>query len=141
MQMKTYSECILLPTYRERFEYLKLTGIVGEQTFGRMRPMNQKFYQSPEWHKVRAECIIRDNSCDLAMDGYYIRRYVIVHHINPVTERQIRERDPILWDPENLICVHSRTHNAIHYGDFSLIDAPAFSERRPNDTCPWKGGK
>lgn len=137
---RTYSECISYLTYRERFEYLKLEGTVGEETFGRARSLNQELYRSAEWLKARDRAIIRDSGCDLAMPGYEIRRYLIVHHINPVTEEQIRKVDPCLFDLENLICVHRRTHNAIHYGDFSLIDAPPVRERKPFDTCPWKGG-
>ena len=137
---KTYSECIAFPTYRERFDYLKLQGTVGEQTFGRARSLNQLFYRSQKWLEVRDRVIIRDCGRDLAMPGYEIRKYIIVHHINPVTEIEIREDRACLYDLENLICVHRRTHNAIHYGDFSLIDAPPARERKPFDTCPWKGG-
>lgn len=139
--MKTYSECISFPTFMERFDYLKLQGLVGEETFGRARILNQEFYHSPEWRRARDEAVIRDASCDLAVDGLYVRRYLIVHHINPVTEAQIIARDPCLWDLENLICVHRRTHNAIHYGDARLLHTDVVQERSKNDTCPWKGGK
>ena len=137
---KTYEDLIRLRTFRERFEYLKLEGIVGEQTFGRARSLNQVFYQSPRWRSTRDKVIIRDRACDLAVTGREIRKYLVVHHINPVTEAQIRRDDPCLYDPNNLVCVSSATHNAIHYGDFSLIYAPTYKERKPGDTTPWKKG-
>lgn len=135
---KTYADLSELRTFRERFEYLKLEGVVGEQTFGRARSLNQLFYRSPRWRKVRDQVILRDGACDLGIPGREIRKYLVVHHINPVTEAQIRRDDPVLYELENLICVSSATHNALHYGDFSLIDQPLYRERKPNDTCPWK---
>ena len=138
--MKSYSELSKLKTFEERFEYLKLDGIVGEQTFGRARSLNQEFYKSQRWRKVRDQVIIRDGANDLGVPGHELRRYIIVHHINPVTEEQILRDDPILYDPENLICVRRMTHNAIHYGE-DLIHEDLPRERTPNDTCPWKGGK
>ncbi len=137
---KTYADLSELRTFRERFEYLKLEGVVGEQTFGRARSLNQLFYRSPRWRKVRDQVILRDGACDLGIPGREIRKYLVVHHINPVTEAQIRRDDPVLYELENLICVSSATHNALHYGDFSLIDQPLYRERKPNDTCPWKKG-
>ena len=137
---KTYEALSRLETFRERFEYLKLEGIVGEQTFGRARPLNQLFYRSRRWLDVRDKVILRDGACDLGVPGREIRKYLVVHHINPVTETQIRNDSPVLYDMNNLICVSSATHNAIHYGDFSLVDQPLYKERKPNDTCPWKKG-
>lgn len=137
---KSYSELTKLQTFRERFEYLKLEGEVGEQTFGRARTLNQAFYRSPKWRKVRDQVIIRDGANDLGVPGHALRKYIIVHHINPVTEEQILNDDPCLYDPENLICTRQMTHNAIHYGE-DIVDNDAIGERKPNDTCPWKGGK
>ena len=139
--MKTYSELAKLKTFRERFEYLKLEGVVGEQTFGRSRSLNQEFYRSPKWRKVRDRVIIRDQGCDLGVPGHELRKYIIVHHINPVTEDQIIRDDPCLYDMENLVCTRRLTHNAIHYGEDYAIFEGGVIERSPNDTCPWKGGK
>lgn len=137
---KSYSELSKLKTFRERFEYLRLEGKVGEQTFGRARSLNQAFYRSAKWRRVRDQVIIRDGANDLGMPGHELRKYIIVHHINPVTEEQILNDDPCLYDMENLICTRQMTHNAIHYGEDVFAD-DAIGERRPNDTCPWKGGK
>lgn len=138
MIIKSYSELIKIPTYKERFEYLKLDGIVGKDTFGYDRYLNQAFYNSPEWRRFRRDIIIRDNGCDLACEGYEIRGKIILHHINPITQDDLisRRRD-VLFDPENIICVTHNTHNAIHYGDASLLlTGPII--RTANDTCPWK---
>ena len=138
MIIKSYSELIKIPTYKERFEYLRLNGIVGKDTFGYDRYLNQAFYNSPEWRRFRRDIIIRDNGCDLACEGYEIRGKIILHHINPITQDDLisRRRD-VLFDPENIICVTHNTHNAIHYGDANLlIIGPV--ERTANDTCPWK---
>lgn len=141
--MKTYSELSKLQTFEERFEYLKLHGQVGEETFGRSRSLNQEFYRSQRWKSVRDRVIIRDGASDLGVPGHEIRKYIIVHHINPVTEEQILSDDPILYDPENLICVRQLTHNAIHYGEsYDEALMAVAMDRSPNDTCPWKkGGK
>jgi hypothetical protein len=137
MKIKTYSELILLPTFEERFDYLRLDGRVGEDTFGFDRYLNQLFYRSYEWKKIRDHVIIRDNGCDLAVEGYDIYGKILIHHMNPITARDIADRTELLLNPEYLICVTHDTHNAIHYGDENLIiKAPV--ERRPNDTCPWK---
>ena len=134
---KSYSELILLPTLEERFEYLRLNGKVGEELFGYARYLNQVFYQSSEWKRIRRQIIIRDNGCDLGLEGWIIRSIIYVHHINPITLDQLKHKDPILLDPENLICVSDRTHRAITLGDFSLLpQRPVI--RRPNDMCPWK---
>lgn len=137
MKIKTYSELILLPSFEERFEYLRLDGRVGEDTFGFDRYLNQLFYRSYEWRKIRDCVIVRDNGCDLGVEGYDIYGKILIHHMNPITARDIADRTELLLNPEYLICVTHDTHNAIHYGDENLIiKAPL--ERRPNDTCPWK---
>ena len=137
MIIKTYSELISIPTYEERFDYLKLEGVVGKDTFGYDRYLNQAFYNSPEWRRFRRDMIIRDNGCDLACEGYDIRGRIILHHINPLTQEDLINRKEALFNPENIICVSHNTHNAIHYGDANLlIIGPV--ERTANDTCPWK---
>lgn len=137
MIIKSYSEMIALPTFIERYRYLKLGGRVGEETFGFDRWLNQRFYKDPEWLSARDKVIIRDNGCDLGMEGHEIYGKILVHHINPITKEDILRRDPCLFDPENLICTIKNTHDAIHYGDESLlIIAPTIRTR--NDTCPWK---
>lgn len=137
MKIKTYSELILLPTFEERFEYLRLDGRVGEDTFGFDRYLNQLFYRSYEWRKIRDYVIVRDNACDLGVEGYDIYSKVLIHHMNPITTKDIEGRTELLLNPEYLICTTHNTHNAIHYGDYNLI-VKAPPERRPNDTCPWK---
>lgn len=135
--IRTYSELILLPTFEERFEYLRLDGRVGEDTFGFDRYLNQLFYRSYEWRKIRDYVIVRDNACDLGVEGYDIYEKVLIHHMNPITARDIANRTELLLNPEYLICVTHSTHNAIHYGDANLISkAPVV--RTKNDTCPWK---
>jgi len=135
---KSYQELISIPDYRERYEYLKLGGSVGELTFNGHRYLNQRFYTSdPEWKKVKRAVILRDNGCDMAHEDYQIGGRIIVHHINPVTIDDLIKRNPIIFDPENLICVSHNTHNAIHYGDVSLLLLPPV-ERVANDTCPWR---
>ena len=134
---KTYSELITIPTFEERYEYLRLDGVVGEATFGYDRYLNQILYTSKEWRKFRDDIIIRDNGCDLACPGFEIPVRAIVHHINPITVEDVVNRHPKVFDPENVITVSHNTHEAIHYGDETLlIIAP--NERTPNDTCPWK---
>lgn len=137
MIIKSYSELIALPTFIERYRYLQLGGRVGEETFGFDRWLNQRFYKDPEWLSARDKVIIRDNGCDLGMEGHEIHGKILVHHINPITKEDILRRSRMLFDPENLICTIKNTHDAIHYGDESLlIVAPTI--RSPNDTCPWK---
>ena len=136
-KIKTYSELILLPTFKERFEYLRLDGRVGEDTFGFDRYLNQLFYRSYEWRKIRDYVIVRDNACDLGVEGYDIYERVLIHHINPVNVRDIEERSELLLNPEYLICTTHNTHNAIHYGDENLI-AKGPVIRTKHDTCPWK---
>ena len=136
--IKTYSELITLPTFRERFRYLKIGGRVGEETFGLDRKINQYFYQrSDEWKSIRNYVIVRDNGCDLGIEGYDIYSHIIVHHINPITVEDIRMISDYLLDPEFLICTSLNTHNAIHYGDESLLYT-SLIERTKNDTCPWR---
>lgn len=135
--MKTYSELILLPTFKERFEYLKLSGVVGRDTFGFDRYLNQQFYRTSEWKKVRDAVIIRDNGCDLGIEGYEIYDRIIIHHMNPITANDVIKHSDWIVDPNQLICTSFRTHNAIHYGDISLIDTKP-TIRKPNDTCPWR---
>lgn len=135
--IRTYSELIRLPTFEERYRYLRLSGSVGRETFGFDRYLNQIFYRSPEWRSVRDFVIVRDNGCDLGIDGREIHERIIIHHMNPITIEDIERRSDYLLDPEFLISTIHSTHNAIHYGDESLlILAPV--ERSPYDTCPWR---
>lgn len=137
MSIKTYSELSLLPTFRERYQYLRLSGQVGEDTFGFDRYLNQVFYRSQEWKRVRDYVILRDNGCDLGVPGFEIHEKIIIHHMNPITVQDIRHANEDLLDPEFLICVRHNTHNAIHYGDESLLITEPIV-RMPNDTCPWR---
>lgn len=135
--IKTYSELITLPTFEERYRYLRLQGTVGKDTFGFDRYLNQKFYRSAEWKRIRDQVIIRDNGCDLGIDDRMIHGRILIHHMNPITDKDILNVTDALLNPEFLICVTHETHNAIHYGDENqLVSAPVV--RRPNDTCPWK---
>lgn len=135
--IRTYSELIKLKTFKDRFEYLKLDGIVGEETFGFDRYMNQIFYKSREWTSVRRAVIIRDNGCDLGVEGYEIHGKILIHHMNPINLSDIVHKTDELLNPDYLITTVLSTHNAIHYGDASLLSALPI-ERRANDTCPWK---
>ena len=137
MSIKTYSELILLPTFEERFEYLRLNGAVGKDTFGYDRYLNQVFYTSYEWKKIRDQIIIRDNGCDLGIPGREIGRRIYIHHINPLRKDDIVSHSEYLRNPEFLICASFETHNAIHYGDINLLPRDPV-ERKPNDTCPWR---
>lgn len=137
--MRTYSELSKLKTFEERFNYLKLDGKVGQETFGYDRYLNQILYKSPEWKRTRNNIIIRDNGCDLGIEGYEISGAAIIHHMNPITIEQIENRDPIIFDEDFLISTVLRTHNAIHYGDDSIIKTRFGTlERRKDDTTPWK---
>ena len=124
-------------TLIDRFNYLKLDGFVGKETFGFNRYLNQILYTSSEWKKLRDKVIIRDNGCIFGLDGYNIDSRLIVHHINPITLEQIEERDPLVLSMDNLVCVSHRVHEAIHYGDLKLLPKDPI-ERKPFDTCPWK---
>ena len=137
MTIRTYSQLMQLQTFEERYDYLKLGGVVGEDTSGFDRYLNQNFYRSREWKRVRDEVIMRDNGCDLGVDGHEIRGKILIHHMNPITSEDIHRVSDYLLNPEYLICVTHRTHNAIHYGDESLI-VTAPIERTQNDTCPWR---
>lgn len=134
--MKTYNELLLLNTFDERFDYLKLNGLVGEETFGYSRYLNQMLYRSPEWKKLRQDIICRDNGCDLALPGYEVNGKILIHHINPITLKDIEERNPLIYDMNNLITVSFMTHQAIHYGDKDLLlHDPVI--RTPGDTKLW----
>ena len=135
--IRTYSELIQLPTFEERFEYLRLDGSVGQATFGYDRYLNQILYNSPEWKRFRRDIIIRDNGCDLACEGYEIRGRIIIHHINTISIEDIVNRNPMVFDQENVITTTHNTHNAIHYGDKELLVTVPI-ERSANDTCLWK---
>lgn len=135
--IRTYSELITLPTFLDRFEYLRLNGKVGEETFGYYRYLNQVFYRSAEWKKIRNLVIVRDNGCDLGLSGYDIHGKVYIHHMNPITIDDIRNRSEFLLNPDYLICVSHMTHEAITYGDKSLLLLEPI-ERTKNDTCPWR---
>ena len=136
--IKTYSELVTFPTFEERFKYLQLfDGHVGEDTFGYDRYLNQQFYKTCEWRNLRDKLIVRDNGCDLGVDGYEIHGRIIIHHLNPISKNDIISQTDFLTNPEYLICTTHNTHNAIHYGDENLlIKGPI--ERTKNDTCPWR---
>ena len=133
MTLRTYSELITYSSFLDRFAYCNLNGQVGSATFGSYRYMNQKFYLSPEWRQVRSFVIARDNGCDLGVEGYDIFSKVLIHHLNPITQEDIESRNPDILNPEYLISVTHNTHNAIHYGDESLLPHPLV-ERKPGDT-------
>lgn len=136
--VRTYSELKQLKTFRERYEYLRLAGLVGESTFGFDRYLNQALYRSKAWKKARNFVIQRDNGCDLGIEDREIAGRILVHHMNPLVVDEVDERDEDIFNPEFLICVSHETHNAIHYGDESLLMKNEPTVRRPNDTCPWK---
>lgn len=136
--MRNYGELINLPTFEERFEYLKIAAKVCEETFGSKRYLNQILYHDDAWKKCRREIIIRDNGCDLGCLGYEIfDKIIVVHHINPITVEDVINRNPKIFDPNNLITVRDSTHKMIHYGTDIPVKA-TFVERKKNDTCPWK---
>ena len=137
MSIKTYSELITLPTFEERYRYLRLGGQVGVETFGFDRYLNQIFYRSAEWRAIRDEVIIRDGGCDLGMPDREIFGQILVHHMNPIRQEDILRRSKFLLDPEYLICTIKNTHDAIHYGDEDLLFTMPV-ERTKNDTCPWR---
>lgn len=134
---RCYSELVKLPTFEERYDYLKLDGEVGLETFGYDRYLNQVLYRSEEWKRFRRSIIIRDGGCDLGVEGFDIRFGITIHHLNPLTKQQILNRDPCIFNPENVITTQHKTHMAIHYGSKDLL-YHELSARRPNDMCPWK---
>lgn len=142
MSYKCYSDLVKMKSFDDRFNYLKLNGRVGSDTFGFDRYLNQLLYRSPEWRRFRDKIILRDNACDLGVSEHDIkgRRQLIIHHINPITVEQINDRDKIIFDPENVITVSRQTHDAIHYGDESYLRSIRSVERFENDTAPWKSG-
>lgn len=135
--IRTYSELIKLPTFEERYAYLRLGGRVGEATFGFDRYLNQMFYKSDEWLSIRDKVIVRDNGCDLGIEGREIESSIFIHHMNPISKKDILERSDFLLNPEYLICTIKNTHDAIHYGDENLLIKDPI-KRRKNDTCPWR---
>lgn len=137
MSIRTYSELITLPTFEERFRYLQLGGKVGEDTFGHDRYLNQMFYASDEWRRIRRDVIVRDNGCDLGIQDREIHGLIIIHHMNPITIEDIINRSEFLLNPEYLISTVKNTHDAIHFSDERILITDPI-ERKPNDTCPWK---
>ena len=141
MKIRTYEELSKLKTFEERYEYLKLDGSVGEETFGFDRYLNQKFYKyDPDWKKVRDEVIFRDNGCDLGIEGREINGLILVHHMNPITKDDILNRSEYLLNPNYLITTIKSTHDAIHYGSSDLLMKDPVV-RSKNDTCPWRNDK
>lgn len=139
--MKSYGEMLTLKTYEERLNYLHIPGIIGEETFGIYRYLNQKFYASSLWRQIRDQIIIRDNGCDLAIENYYIGKQIYIHHINPITIDDVIKGSFLVTDPENLVCTSRRTHDMIHYGFNPEKTSSIFlsrQERKKNDTCPWR---
>lgn len=135
--LRNYTELSKLKTFEERYKYLRLEGVVAEETFGYERYFNQKFYKSKEWKRLRDYVIMRDRGCDLGVeDREIIGEWIIIHHMNPVTLDDIKNATDILLDPEYLICTVHNTHNAIHYGTEDLLMLN--TERKKNDTCPWR---
>ena len=135
---RSYEELLTFPTFEERLRYLLLHGTVAEDKFGYTRYLNQILYKSPEWRRLRNEIIIRDNGCDLAVDGFEIPKRILIHHINPITIEDIMYRRPIVFDPNNLITTVLSTHEIIHYGSESDISNFFLNERSSNDTSPWR---
>ena len=138
MKIRTYRELIQLPTLKERFRYLKLSGAVGKATFGYDRYLNQNFYRSQDWKRLRNEIIVRDDGCELGLEGHPIAGRIFIHHINPIDDEDIINSTEYLMNPDYLICVSHDMHNAIHYGNEDILRAKDFMPRTPNDTCPWK---
>ena len=135
--IRTYSELILLPSFIERYRYLRIAGTVGKETFGFDRYLNQIFYKSDEWLEIRDYVIDRDNGCDLGVDGFDIEGRILIHHMNPISKEDILRRSKFLLDPEYLITTVKNTHDAIHFGNEDLLYT-GIVERFPNDMCPWK---
>lgn len=136
--IKTYSDLQQLKTFEDRYEYLKLHGEIGKDTFGYDRYLNQQFYKSKEWQDVRHKVIVRDSACDLGVEGHPIKGQILIHHMNPIDVDDISESSEYLLNPEYLICVSKDTHNAIHYGSKDYAKSKEPITRTKNDTCPWK---
>lgn len=136
--MKTYDELVKFTSFEDRFNYIKLDGTVGIQTFGSERYLNQLLYHTKEWKTFRNKIILRDNGCDLGCPDREIYGRIIIHHINPISIEDILNRSSRVFDENNVICVSHMTHEAIHYGDENILVSSNLVERKPNDTCPWK---
>lgn len=136
--IRTYSELIKLPTFKERFLYLQLNGKVGEETFGYDRYLNQVFYHSPEWRRIRKQVLIRDDGNEMGLPDYPIHGYIYVHHMNPISLKDIDDRKEDILNPEYLICVSKNTHDAIHYSNEDILIKRDPVIRKSNDTIPWK---
>ena len=138
--IRTYTELIQIPTFIERYRYLKLGGKIGEETYGWERYLNQNFYNSYEWRQFRRQIIIRDFGCDLGVEGHEFApgEIIFIHHMNPINTQDIVNQTEFLMNPEYVISCRKRTHDAIHYGDESLITPYELTVRAPNDTCPWR---
>lgn len=139
-RIRSYRELHSLTSFEDRFNYLKLHGAVGSDTFGFDRFVNQRFYRSSEWKRIRNQVILRDNGCDLGIEDRPIFGRIIIHHMNPIVLDDIVNADDFVLDPNYLICVSHDTHNALHYGDESFLDKNNITTRLPDDTCPWKKG-
>lgn len=139
-KIRTYTELMRLPTFEERYEYLKLDGIVGKETFGFDRYLNQAFYRAAEWKRIRDHVIVRDCGCDLGIEGREIYGRILIHHMNPITKEDIVKQSDFLLNPEYLITTMKQTHDAIHYSDSGLLMMGEPIVRQKNDTCPWKHG-
>lgn len=137
-EIRTYTNLSKIKDFMGRFEYLALNGRVAEETFGFDRYLNQKFYRSPEWKSIRSKIIVRDNGNDLGVPGHEIFDHIFIHHMNPLKIDDLINSTDYLLNPEYLICVSRTTHNAIHFGDKSLLPSNELLERKPNDTCPWR---
>lgn len=135
--IRCYTDLKMIDSFKERYLYLKVKGKVGEETFGIDRYVNQQLYRSQRWKRTRSQVIIRDNGCDLGVDGYELDNHIVIHHMNPITLEDIEEDRDKIYDPEYLICCSSRTHQAIHFGDEGLLPKD-YVARRPNDTCLWR---
>lgn len=135
--IKSYSELIKIPTFKERYEYLKCQNSVGQDKFGMLRFFNQELYRSNVWKQLRNKIIVRDNGCDMALDDHICDK-IVIHHINPITVEDFECNNSIVYDPENLVCVDFNTHQAIHYGNFDSIRPSEPTIRKPYDTCPWR---
>ena len=135
--IRCYNDLIQLKTFEDRFSYLNLHGKVGEETFGIDRYINQQLYKSRRWRLLRSQIIIRDNGCDLGIEGRELDNYIVIHHMNPISLEDIEEERDVVYDPNYLICCSSQTHKAIHFGDENLLMKDPII-RRPHDTCPWR---